>query len=194
MASYGLFHIKDKVAVRFTVFCIVIFSLVIAVFAYRPFLMKNSAVNLKDAGEFLDGLEEPNVMVFSPLPEDPVVNPAVAVPLLDLYTKKNIIYDYNAEDYRQPRSEIETSALRFSWEYRNPDYYAGKDYTPADTAIAVISEDTDKPLPKHVMEFLRGYHEVKKFSTYEGTFSFRTNVRVYQADNQRADKLYLSTH
>ena len=47
MASYGLQEIKDKRIVRFIVSCTVVFSLLIAVLAYFPFLRKTSAANIK---------------------------------------------------------------------------------------------------------------------------------------------------
>ena len=57
-------------------------------FGYLPFMQKINAVNLKDAGRFLDSIEESNIEVFTLSLAEPVSNPSVSVPVLDYFTKK----------------------------------------------------------------------------------------------------------
>ncbi|MDP2156982.1 MAG: glycosyltransferase family 39 protein, partial [Nitrospirota bacterium] len=92
MAAYGLGAIRDKMISRFIVYSTVAFSLTLALSGFLPFLQHMSAVNLRDAGKYLDSLDVAVVEVFTPLPDDFVMSPAVSVPLLDLHTKKKIVY------------------------------------------------------------------------------------------------------
>ena len=139
-----------------------------------------STVNLKDAGAFVNSLDGANIEVFTLLPEDPVMNPAVSVPILDLFTKKNIIYNYNMESFMQPREMVEKSPLRFTWEYRNPSYYNRENYDLKDTAVIVISESPDDALPEKIRQRVAGYHLSGVFKTSDNIFSYRPFVRVYQ--------------
>jgi hypothetical protein len=114
----------NKRITRFIALSVAAFSIVVALFAYLPFLERISMVNLKDAGEFLNSAGIRDIEVITVMPAEPVANPAVIVPLLDLYTKGEIHYRYKHEGF--PDQEvIRTSPLRFTWEYRNPAYYSG---------------------------------------------------------------------
>ena len=52
MASYGLEAVTHRELRKFLVYAAVSTSLVIALFAYLPFLQKMSPVNLRDAGRY----------------------------------------------------------------------------------------------------------------------------------------------
>ncbi|MDP3111841.1 MAG: glycosyltransferase family 39 protein [Thermodesulfovibrionales bacterium] len=179
MASYGLVQIERKEAARFISLCIVISSVVVGLFGYLPFMQKINAVNLKDAGRFLDSIEESNIEVFTLSLADPVSNPSVSVPVLDYFTKKNIIYDYENISY-QPFEKVEKSSLRFTWGYKNPEYYTGNKYSKENTAVVVISDDTNDALPEKIERQLSGYHLSIAFNRFEGIFRYRTSVRIYQ--------------
>ncbi len=179
MASYGLVQIEKKEAVKFISLCIVISSVVVGLFGYLPFMQKISAVNLKDAGRFLDSIEESNIEIFTLSPADPVSNPSVSVPVLDYFTKKNIIYNYENISY-QPFEKIEKSSLRFTWGYKNPEYYTGNKYSKENTAVVVISDDTNDALPESIEKELAGYRLSGVFNIFEGVFRYRTGVRIYQ--------------
>jgi hypothetical protein len=179
-ASYGLCEIKGVDIRRFFVACIVTSSLAVALFAYLPFMNKFSAVNLKDAGRFLDSLPEHKVEVFTLTPQEPVVNPSVSVPMLDLFTQKEIIY--NGESILAPgeREKIENSSLRFTLEYKNPSYYSRMKHIDEDTILAVISESANDPLPPDIERLTAVHRPIAVFDKYEGIFSYRTIVRLYQ--------------
>jgi hypothetical protein len=180
MASYGLQVIGRKDIQKYLVACIVTSSLIIGIFAYLPFLRHISTVNLKHAGLYLDGIEEPDVAVFTVVSEDPVGSLDVAVPLLDLFTVKRIMYHRDNEQFLQPWDKIETAPLRFTWEFELPSYYYGNSAADNGTAAVVISDDAEQELPAYVSERLSGYQLARIYDTYEGIFRFKTTVRIYQ--------------
>ena len=178
MASYGLQEIRDKGMRRFIIACALMSSLVVTIFVYLPFLEKMSAVNLKNAGQFLNSLKIEKVEVFTLPQRKSAANPAVSVPILDLSTDKNISYKYE----KPPLKEwVQKSSIRFTWEYENPEYYTMgiKDSENAD-AVVVISDSADQPLPDYVRQRLEGYHISRVFMTVTGIFRYRTIVTVYE--------------
>jgi len=180
MASYGLRELRGKDIKRFFAFSVFFSSLIVGFFAYLPFLQGISTVNLKDAGNFSNSLKEANIEVFTLLPEDPTMNPAVSVPILDLFTNKNIIYNYNRESFAQPKEVVEKSPLRFTWEYRNPPYYSNNSFSNNDTAVIVISESPGDTLPEEVGKRVAGYRLSGVFKKSDDIFIYRPCVRVYQ--------------
>ena len=94
-------------------------------------------MNLKQAGGYLDKLDVQSVRVYA-LPQKSKVNPAVTVPLLDLYTQKKILYDYDKTLLPAPEG-YESWSLRFTWHYQNPEYYTDPEGAPDKQAIVVIA-------------------------------------------------------
>ena len=178
MASYGLQGIRDKGMRRFIIACAVMSSLVVTIFVYLPFLEKMSAVNLKNAGQFLNSLKIEKVEVFTLPQRKSAANPAVSVPILDLSTDKNISYKYE----KPPLKEwVQKSSIRFTWEYENPEYYTmGIKGSGNADAVVVISDSADQPLPDYVRQRLEGYHISRVFMTVTGIFRYRTIVTVYE--------------
>lgn len=184
MASYGISQIRDREVRRFLVVCILLVSLTVAISAYLPFTRKMSAANLMYAGSFLDTMNGEEVKVFTSAPDGSLVNPAVAVPILDLFTKKRLFYKY--EPAPPPaREERMSSPLRFTWEYLNPDYYGG---SGSAQALVVISSDLGGGLPPDMEKGTAGYEVVRTFAGYEGVFQYRTLVTIYRAISKRKDK------
>lgn len=183
MASYGASSIRNMEFKRFMAACIIISSLVIAKFAYLPFLQKTGMQNLKDAGEYLNSIEEKNVVVYTLPFKGSMINPAVFVPILDIYTDKHIYFQPD-KSFSPPQERIKRSSLRFTWEYRNPEYYVRKGKcVKDDTAIVVISNGIDEFLPDYISQNLNGYHVFRTFATHEGIFRTRIYVRVYRHGN-----------
>jgi hypothetical protein len=183
MASYGLQQISDRELRRFIVLCALISSLTVSILAYRPFLETVSTVNLAHAGKFLDKLEGKTVRVYTLPQQDAVLNPAVAVPLLDLFTKKRIIYHYDPAIF--PRAEeTATSPLRFTWEYANPPYYTEENERPGENMpVVVLSNGPVEALPEEIRGRLNGYRLLREFAVDDGVYSFRTTVSVYGAQS-----------
>lgn len=180
MASYGLGEIKSEDLRRFVVLCAVVASIAVAVLAYLPFLQGLSAKNLWDAGRFLNstGVNFIEVCVL-PARDFKGVNPAVSVPLLDIYSNQRIVYRYS---YPSPQlGEIKKSSLRFTWEYDNPKYYtAGGDGSGDNKAVVVISSFSHEKLPGSMIRRLENYRLSKVFKTPAGGFSYHTDVMIFK--------------
>jgi hypothetical protein len=179
MGSYGLQAAADKESRKYIALCIVCFSLVVSIFAFFPYLRLTSEENLKNAGDFINSLDVEDVEVVTLIGKDMAVNPAVSVPILDLFTNKRIIYRYeNASSFR-PEDAL-TSPFRFTWEYKNPRYYEEK--TPVSgekTVIAVISSVPDEPLPESIKEKLKSY-KISRVFDISGPFRYKTIVSIYR--------------
>jgi hypothetical protein len=131
MAGYALREIRDGRLRKFVVSCAVSSALVTAVFGYLPLLKGMSAANLMAAGERLDAMDVDRVEVFTLPQERSIVNPAVSVPILDLYTGKRVVFRDGAPS-PPARRTIATSPLRFTWEFDTPSYYAPGRSSPGD--------------------------------------------------------------
>ncbi len=182
MAAYGLHLIKDQITRRFTVLAAIASSLVIAVYGHLNFLQTTSAANLQQAGHYLDAVDQKLIEVYT-LPQiNSVINPAISVPIMDLYTNKTIVYrrDGGAEHVRIP-SKIATSPLRFTWEL--PDWrFFDDSQIPAysDKVIVVILSDPRQTLPASLARDLAGFTLMKEFREQSGVFRYRTIVQIYQ--------------
>ncbi len=194
MAAYGLMQVRQEEIRRFIVSGVVMSSVIVAVFAYRPFLNAISSVNLKQAGEFLNTVNGPVVEVFTLYAEDSVAAPAVTVPLLDLFTRKRLVYCdayHNAGQRDLDSREIRMSPLRFTWEYKNPRYYAQscssfrqKNAEPVINgrqvgAVVIITDRLDEGVPDHQGKITMKYHKMKVFDQDENEFTFKTFVKIY---------------
>jgi hypothetical protein len=176
MAAYAMAGIRDEGIRRLVVYTAVFTSLALSAFAFMPFLKMNSAINLVEAGAYLDTLDVSSVRVYT-LPQRSYLNPAAAVPLLDFSTDKELLYEYDAESLPPPKSYL-VSPLRFTWHYMNPQYYGDRS-VGEDVAAVVISGRRDDPLPEDLRESLEGLSLKRVFSTASGAFRFRSIVRVY---------------
>ncbi len=174
-AASGLIGLKRRETAMFAVYLIAVSSIVLAASAFLPFLDRISTVNIEKAGAFLDDLGDSGIRVFTVPEEDPVVNPAVAVPLLDLFTTRSIHYDYTPS-FAVSR-DILTSPLRFTFEYRNPPYY--REGGGGESAVVVISGKKGEPLPAGIEERVRGFHRAKVFDTTENVFEYQVVATIY---------------
>jgi hypothetical protein len=168
MAAYGLSGIGREKVRRFIVYCAATGSLAVALTAYMPFLQTHSIANLRDAGKFMDSMEAGSFRVET-LPQRSDVNPAIAIPLLDLYTEKTIYYDH-AQETSPSEEEIRKMSLRFTWRYQNPGYY----HLPTGIrpeALAMIW-GYGEPYPP-------GYKLVHKFDRTEKIYPFRPFVSIF---------------
>ncbi|GMQ87496.1 MAG: hypothetical protein BMS9Abin08_0700 [Gammaproteobacteria bacterium] len=184
MAAYGIREIRNVKISRFIVSSAVVSALVIAIFAYLPFLQNTSAVNLNQAGKYLDTLDAETIEVVTLPQVRSIVNPAVSVPVLDLFTQKTLVYRYDEDTIQRPRS-VEKSSLRFTWEYKNPEYFL----TDAGTSkkripVAIIFSDTKQfnpqIVPDRIVERIADYRITKELVILDRVFKYQTIIRVYQ--------------
>ena len=179
MASYGLKSVKTIESRVITISCAVMFSLVLALTAYLPFLQGLSMVNLKEAGEFLDTRNTSHTEVRVIQSEAPAGSLLVAVPIMDLFTRKILIVDERSLVGKNAGA-AGLSPLRFTWEFRTPSYYRNTVITTDIDTIAVISDRACKQLPSYLEERLSEFQPVKSFDENEEIFSFRTSVCIYE--------------
>jgi 4-amino-4-deoxy-L-arabinose transferase-like glycosyltransferase len=175
-AAYGLCHVKDPRIRRFTAWSVVFFAAVTALFLYRPFLQGMSLRNLKDAAQVLNSTGQSVVEIHLSPEAGSAVNPAVAIPMLDLYTGGRIIFPYrelpDAGDRRGG-----SSPFRFSWRYRNPAYYADSSREKGAAAVVFIAGVPGEALPPRLEERTRGHRRADFFAD-NGLFNFSTQVTV----------------
>jgi 4-amino-4-deoxy-L-arabinose transferase-like glycosyltransferase len=179
MASYGLQKIRTIEVRKFVVYCSIASSIVIALFAFLPFLLSMSTVNLRNAGEYLHSVRGHTVEVVTLPAENTMVNLAVTVPILDLFTEKEIYYEYD-ESLLPPLQKIRESSLRFTWTYKNPLYY-GSGYKDSKQwgALAVISNGPITALPEGIKQKVKGYRMGEVFRKSSGFFRYTPFVTVY---------------
>ena len=177
LAAYGLHALRARETRRAVVACAVLSAFALGLYGYGPFLRGTSAINLKAAGAFLDRLEEERVEVMTASAPEPAVNPAVSIPLLDLFTAKRLVYRDEAIP-RPPAGRLETSALRFTWELPAARWYAPG--PPQGRAAVAVISDGAAPLPARVTERLAGHVLDRAFDTDEDLFQHRTRVEVYR--------------
>lgn len=180
MASYGLQEMRDIKLRRFVVYCAALSSLIIATFIYLPYLHNMSSVNLMNAGRYLNSLDAGDVEVVTLPSRNYTINSAVSVPILDIFTNKEIHYEY----YKSPLPEkVLVSPLRFTWEYKNPDYY-GKRYrsgvVPKEKPLVIITSEHEEELPGHIKERLDAYVKIAEFKETTGFFRYSPDVIIYQ--------------
>lgn len=178
MAAYGMNEIRTARARRFLVYATVFSSVTVAAFAYLPMLEGLSVRNLMDAGAHLDAIGTGKVRVYT-LPQRSSVNPAVSVPLLDFFTGEDLLYDYEPLG-KPPPEKIRKSPLRFTWQYKNPEYYRPSREGPREDVAVVIAGRAGEPLPEYVKEKLSGYRVSREFGASRGLFRFQTIVTVYR--------------
>lgn len=176
MAAYGLSQIKYMGFKRFMPWCIVSSSLVIAIFAYLPFVQKISTINLKTAGGYLNSIEEKGIDVYTLPYKKSMINPAIFVPMLDIFTQKQI-YFHPDKGFTPSQEDISKSSLRFTWGYKNPQYYMSKNDR---SAVVVISNEPDEVLPEHIKQKIKGYSLARTLKTNEGIFRSKIFVRIYR--------------
>lgn len=176
MAAYGLGAVRDAVTRRFIVASIMVAAFVVAAGAYLPFLTHISATNLKQAGAYLDTLGTETAEIITLPQPRAAINPAVSVPLLDLFTRTHLVY---RPDGQVPPAGVETSALRFTWEYPTPRYYDGA-VRRAEAPVVVIAAERAPALPAAVIQRLQGYRLTREFTAMDSVFGYQTLIQIYR--------------
>ena len=179
MAAYGLRQIRSGEIRKYVVLCIVAPSLALSVLGFGAFLRQTSAVNLQQAGEYLDSLATAEVEVIALQQRRVAINPAVSIPLLDLYTAKSLLS--RANEFVPTGRGVDESPLRFTWERGIPKYYDDGAIGPRAGAVVVIADDDAQPLPDRVAQRLVGYNLSRRFIVSEDIFAYRTIVKIYLA-------------
>lgn len=178
-AAYGLRAIREIPTRRFVAACAAVAALVLAFAGYLPFLRETSAVNLKQAGELLDAMSGDAVEVVVLPPTRSSVNPAVAVPLLDLFTHKRVIFRRDLSPVPSPPPGVRASSpVRFTWELPDAPFFLAP---PGHRVpVVLVMSALDQPVPQAVASRLAGYGVVRELAVSERLFRHQTLVRVYR--------------
>lgn len=180
MAAYGLREIRSTETRAFIACCAVTVSLAVALFGYLPFVQTASAANLQKAGARLDTLDVERVEVITLEQARAGIHPAVSVPLLDLFTRKPLSHRPELVPLSPPEN-LDTSPLRFTWEFPLPPHYRAGPAEPGwRTAVALVLDARDQPLPAPVARRLANHCPAGEFMASEGVFGYQTLVRIYQ--------------
>ncbi len=177
-AAYGLQVINDARVRRYIVYCSLMWSLVIGIWIYRPFLRGISMSNLKHAGSFLNTLQADAVEVFCLPQVRSVANTSVAVPILDLYTDK-IIYQEQAWNSAEGFQRAENTSMRFTWELSTPDYYKDRKYADAKLPLVIIAAEPVDTIPSQLLKKYPSGRLIGQFTETSKVFRFQTYVSVF---------------
>jgi len=177
-AAYGLQVINDARVRRYIVYCSVMWSLVIGIWIYRPFLGGISMSNLEHAGSFLNTLQADAVEVFCLQQTRSVANTSVAVPILDLYTDK-IIYQEQAWNSAEGFQRAENTSMRFTWELAQPGYYRDRRYADAKLPLVIIAAEPVDTIPSQLLKKYPSGRLIGQFTETSKVFRFQTSVSVF---------------
>jgi hypothetical protein len=104
------------------------------------------------------------------------INPAVSVPLLDLYTRKHLVY----REVGMAPPGYATSPLRFTWETPLPGYYAAPADAASPAVTVVIAAASGQKLPQELAARLGGAQPIASFDRSDGVYGYQTLVAVYR--------------
>jgi hypothetical protein len=178
MAAYGMGEIQNKKIIKHVVFSVVGTSFVVAFWGFLPFLKTLGVQNLQSAGHYVNSIAGTNVEVVSLGGGDAVVNPATAVPILDIYSSKNLVYEYEPVG-AETLERYKTSPLRFTWEFPLPEYYSPDAKTKDFGALVIISDNPNRTVPQDIENKISVYPVQKKFYQSSKIFQHQTYVSVY---------------
>lgn len=177
MAAYGLCLFKDQALSRFVSLGAVSTSLVIAYAGFLPFLCRTSSQNLKEAGAYMDTLRCRSALVYAIPQPASRGSTAAAVPVLDLFTNKDLVYP---AAWSVPGPAGRDSPLRFTGEVPLADFYRrGLTDSPV---VAVISGERVAALPEEVRGHMPDDSLLREFTVSSGVFRYKTFVTVFGKD------------
>lgn len=180
MAAYGLQTIRQADYRKFIALNAALTTILLTLLGFLPFFQSMSANNLKQAGEYLDSIHAGATEVHLLPQTHSMVNPEVAVPLLDLFTAQPLVY--HGETDNPPNAQtLSTLPLRWTWEVDSTAYLARSDPENAAQmgAMVIIQSDADQAFPDDMAERMHGYRLQQTFSTTNRIFRFNTIVKIY---------------
>jgi hypothetical protein len=138
-----------------------------------------SAKNLQNAGKYLDEQKIASAGVV-PLPQkEQILNPVISVPLLDIFSKADLLLLSNQEVETVDQRKIATSSLRFTWEYPLPSYYMQDDRGSQPQGLVIVESQENQTVPLSTRMFVRKFKHKKTFNISTGWFTHTTIVNVY---------------
>ncbi len=180
MAAYGLKTIKRVEYRKFIVANAVVTAVLIVAVGYLPFFQSMSANNIKQAGAYLDSIRAGTTEVHVLPQATSSVNPAVAVPMLDLFTDQQLVYRTDGDAAHAAQSIDELLPWRWTWEVASTEYLPPAGTAGTTPTVVVIQSEVDQPPPDYLMKRIEGYRLKKEFSQTSRVFRYKSIVRIYQ--------------
>ena len=180
LAGYGLRDLADPALRRHLLVVIAGSSLLLAWGAFLPFTQSMGDRNLQQAGRFLNTLPQEEIGVVVLAAEDPVMDPRVTLPLLDLFTRKEPFL-ISLPEPPPPPPGVAQSPLRFTWEMKLPDFYQPPPEPPLPEVLVIIKGSSGALIPPEITVKLRGYRELGRFTNDSGIFQHHPLVLIYGA-------------
>jgi len=186
-AAYSISQINDQLVAKFITGNAVMAALIITLFANMNFLNNISTANIKHAGTYLNTLSEHGVAVFLLPQTATTINPEVVLPMLDYYTDKNVYALYDMpETIKLKTHDIETSPLRFTWEFK---YYPYTEINLLEKyenpVIILVSSNISQKIPDKIIKLLSGYEFDRAFDISDKVFRFQTVISLYRYKGQK---------
>ena len=179
MAGYALANIEKPRIRRYLILCILLSAGIFSTTGFASFLGSTSASNIQAAAKHIGSMELSTVEVITLPQTRSSVNPLMSIPLFDLYSQKQVIYrDGSGSDSQTKLNNMRSSPLRFTWEYKLPDFYQYSEKKP-ERIIAIISNSKEQKIPEDIVERLSGYKFVRQFVTQEEIYRYKTIVDIY---------------
>jgi 4-amino-4-deoxy-L-arabinose transferase-like glycosyltransferase len=178
MAAYGMGEIHNKKLIKHLIFSIVGTSFVVAFVGFLPFLKTLGIQNLQAAGNYINSIPGTNIEVVSLARDNAAVNPATAVPILDIYTDKKLVYECEPLS-SEVLQRAKTSPLRFTWEFPLPEYYSPKPGAKEIDALVLVSDDPKRIASQDIKNKITLYPFQKIFEQSSNIFQHQTFVTVY---------------
>lgn len=178
LAAYGFRGVADRQVRRHLVLAVVVPSLILAWGAFRPFLQSMGERNLQEAGAYLDRLAINRATVLVLNAPEPVLDSRVSIPLLDIFTSRQLDYSSLPAMNTQQPDQVATSALRFTWEFHLPGFYLRRS-EQAPEAVVVISGAPQQELPAGAKALLSSLPQKRDFTKTDEVFQNQTVVTVY---------------
>lgn len=188
LAAFGLKHLFNKKASQMIILCAVAFSFSLSSLANSAMLRNTSMSNLELAGTYLNSLKEDTIAVLVLPQQESLVNPQISIPILDLYTRKNLLLvENNTSSYQQVPEAIQRSPIRFTWEYDPGSSYQS-------IRLAELSKQACGDFPVVVMasrpnqwqsvwgDLPRNYVKTKEFVIQDKMFRYQTLLTIFRVE------------
>ena len=163
MAAYGLEIVRRVEYRKFIAANAVVTAALIVTIGYLPFFQHTSANNIKQAGEYLNSIQAGTTEVYVLTQTNSSVNPAVAVPMLDLFTHQQLVYHADSGT-TQAALAIAELPWRWTWEVGSPGYLSPVGTSGAASTVVVIQSEAGQAVPDSLAERIDGYHLEKEFA------------------------------
>jgi len=176
IGGYRIYQIRSLKIQNFLTLFMIGSSFVIVHVAYYPFLETNSFGNLQKAGEYINKIKCTQILVSTHPQKESIGNTAIALPILDLFTSKEILYAPSTASVDPEK--VRKASLRFTWEYQIPEYYQK---TPPQTQVPVLIISSEKKPEKSPFNStgIPPDPVLKRYNTSSGVFRFKTLVSIF---------------